>query len=318
MLPYLLAERAPLWDPDLAGAYLGIRHGHTTGHFVRATVEGVALQLSTIVESLDRIAPVTSVRATGGALRSMLWRRVLASAIGRPLTITTGAEGSALGVAALGLVALGRVTDLDAALEALRPALDARPIEIPEVGSPAEIALYKGLRASVPGLLAAYDEVARLFTWTHDHTRWTGRRRRRDPRPNQTRKGNSTMELRQDAAWAMIVPTSMGVRITPENGQPVHSSRTFTMQATSAETNVASIASYLGLPVKVLTTFVKGSPIARIIKTTSRPGTWPTRARRSRRAGRGATGTSSTSPTAGSAPAARACTTTAPARWAGR
>ena len=33
------------------------------------------------------------------------------------------------------------------------------------------------------------------------------------------------------------------------------------MQATSAETNVASVAAYLGLPVKVLTTFVKGSPI---------------------------------------------------------
>ena len=38
------------------------------------------------------------------------------------------------------------------------------------------------------------------------------------------------------------------------------------MQVTSAETNVASIASYLGLPVKVLTAFVKGSPVARMIK----------------------------------------------------
>jgi 2-dehydro-3-deoxygluconokinase len=38
------------------------------------------------------------------------------------------------------------------------------------------------------------------------------------------------------------------------------------MQATSAESNVASIPAYLGLPVKVLTTFVKGSPIARFIK----------------------------------------------------
>jgi len=38
------------------------------------------------------------------------------------------------------------------------------------------------------------------------------------------------------------------------------------MQATSAETNVASVSSYLGLPVKVLTTFVKDSPIARFIK----------------------------------------------------
>lgn len=59
----------------------------------------------------------------------------------------------------------------------------------------------------------------------------------------------------------------MGVRITPLNGQPVHSSDTFMMQATSAETNVASISSYLGLPVKVLTSFVKGSPIAQLIKS---------------------------------------------------
>ncbi|MFN2352869.1 MAG: sugar kinase, partial [Kiritimatiellia bacterium] len=59
----------------------------------------------------------------------------------------------------------------------------------------------------------------------------------------------------------------MGVRITPVNGQPVHSSDTFQMQATSAETNVASIASYLGLPVKVLTTFVKDSPVAQFIKS---------------------------------------------------
>lgn len=63
-----------------------------------------------------------------------------------------------------------------------------------------------------------------------------------------------------------MVATSMGIRITPVNGQPVHSSKLFEMQATSAETNVASIASHLGLPVKVLTTFVKDSPIAQLIK----------------------------------------------------
>lgn len=74
------------------------------------------------------------------------------------------------------------------------------------------------------------------------------------------------IELRQNAKYALTVPTSMGVRITPVNGQPVHGSDTFFMQVTSAETNVASIASYLGLPVKVLTTFVKDSPISRLIK----------------------------------------------------
>lgn len=74
------------------------------------------------------------------------------------------------------------------------------------------------------------------------------------------------IELRHNSRWSLLVPTSMGVRFTPVNGQPVHSSSLFSMQVTSAETNVASIASYLGLPVKVLTVFVKGSPIARLIK----------------------------------------------------
>lgn len=74
------------------------------------------------------------------------------------------------------------------------------------------------------------------------------------------------MTLRENCRWALVVPTSMGVRICPQNGQPVEASDTFFMQATSAETNVASISSYLGLPVKVLTAFVKGSPIAEFIK----------------------------------------------------
>ncbi len=74
------------------------------------------------------------------------------------------------------------------------------------------------------------------------------------------------MEIKKDYTWALVVPTSMGVRICPPDGQPVASSSTFFMQATSAETNVASISSYLGLPVKVLTTFVEGSPIADFIK----------------------------------------------------
>jgi len=79
-----------------------------------------------------------------------------------------------------------------------------------------------------------------------------------------------SITLKNNARYALLVPTSMGVRITPLNGQPVHSSNMFEMQATSAETNVASIASFLGLPVKVLTTFVKDSPIAQFIKSNLR------------------------------------------------
>ena len=72
--------------------------------------------------------------------------------------------------------------------------------------------------------------------------------------------------LKNDASYALLVPSSMGIRLTPADRQPFHCSDTFKMQVTSAETNVASISSFLGLKVKVLTAFVKESPIARMIK----------------------------------------------------
>ena len=78
------------------------------------------------------------------------------------------------------------------------------------------------------------------------------------------------ISLKQGCKYSLLVPTSMGLRLTPESGQPVHASDVLHLQATSAETNVASISSYLGLPVKVLTTFVEGSPFAAFIKSNLR------------------------------------------------
>lgn len=74
------------------------------------------------------------------------------------------------------------------------------------------------------------------------------------------------MKFKENAAYQLVVPSSMGVRITPVDRQPVHISNQFVMQATSAETNVMSISAALGLKTKVLTTFVKDSPIALFIK----------------------------------------------------
>lgn len=74
------------------------------------------------------------------------------------------------------------------------------------------------------------------------------------------------IEFRNDAVYDLIAPTSMGIRLTPTDGAPMHLARTLTMQATSAESNVATIPAYLGLRVKVLTAFVKDSPISRFIR----------------------------------------------------
>jgi gluconokinase len=163
MLPYVLSERAPLWDPDIAGAYLGIRAHHTRSHFVRAAIEGVCLQLSTIVDALDTVAPVQSIRATGGPFRSDLWRQVMAATLARPMSIEADAGGTALGAAALGWYALGRASSLADALAGVGgPRLDTSAETV--AVTPLAVSAYAQLRASVRPLIDDYDEVAAMFS----------------------------------------------------------------------------------------------------------------------------------------------------------
>lgn len=75
------------------------------------------------------------------------------------------------------------------------------------------------------------------------------------------------LKVKENCLYHLVCPTSMGVRITPADRLPVHTSRMYQMQATSAESNVLNVSAALGLKTKVLTAFVAGSPIADFIKS---------------------------------------------------
>ncbi|KAB7744240.1 hypothetical protein GA707_12425 [Nostocoides sp. F2B08] len=122
VVPYLRPERSPLWDVDIPGAVLGLRHHHTGAHLVRATVEGVAVQLAAVVEQIRLLEEVTEIRATGGAFRAPVWGRVLAALTELPVVVTDSAAGSARGAAALALYALGQAASLADGASALAPA----------------------------------------------------------------------------------------------------------------------------------------------------------------------------------------------------
>ena len=66
--------------------------------------------------------------------------------------------------------------------------------------------------------------------------------------------------------YQLLTATSMGVRITPANHQPVGIGNMYTMTSTSAESNVLIVAASLGMRTKVLTRWVKDSPVAAFIK----------------------------------------------------
>lgn len=115
VLPLLLGERTPGWRSDVCGVIAGL--GIATGplEMARAIMESVGMRCAGMVELLDRALgqPVRVVGTGAGLRHSRLWPQIIADALGRPIEISTVAEGSSRGAALLAAqaVGLGRSTD---------------------------------------------------------------------------------------------------------------------------------------------------------------------------------------------------------------
>lgn len=111
-LPFVLGERAPLWDPDVTGAFLGIRSHHGQAHFQRAVLEGMLFNLYEIAQVLTSLAgPIPRLHVNGGLARSNLIMQMLTDVFGIPVQINHTEEASARGAAILALRALGKLDD---------------------------------------------------------------------------------------------------------------------------------------------------------------------------------------------------------------
>ncbi|MEC9484763.1 MAG: sugar kinase [Candidatus Izemoplasma sp.] len=74
------------------------------------------------------------------------------------------------------------------------------------------------------------------------------------------------MKMKQDAYYDVVSLTSMGLRMSPNDGKLLHMANSFSIQVTSAESNVLTPLASLGLMVKVLTKFIKDNPMSHRIK----------------------------------------------------
>jgi xylulokinase len=88
---------------------VGLAVQHDRAHLTRAILEGVAFGLRDSLELVRAmgIAPSTEIRATGGGIKSDLWRRILADVLEASIVTTSTAEGAAQGAAMLAAVGAG-------------------------------------------------------------------------------------------------------------------------------------------------------------------------------------------------------------------
>ena len=118
-LPYLSGERTPHPDPLARGAFIGLTLRHGRGHMTRAVLEGVAFGLKDIFGLIQNagLGEIVQVRASGGGIKSPLWRQILASVLEAELTTLGVVEGAAYGAALLGGVGAGVWSNVATACE---------------------------------------------------------------------------------------------------------------------------------------------------------------------------------------------------------
>ncbi|MFC7404315.1 xylulokinase [Georgenia alba] len=116
-LPYLLGERAPRWDAQARGAFVGLGRHHGRPHLVRAVLEGVAFNLAVCLEAFRQGGTVIDrVDAVGGGAASDAWLQIMADVWGVPVARRTVVEeANSLGAAVVAAVGLGLVDGFGAA-----------------------------------------------------------------------------------------------------------------------------------------------------------------------------------------------------------
>ncbi|WEG72487.1 gluconokinase [Vagococcus intermedius] len=111
--PYLGGERAPLWDANAKGSFIGLTTRHTRAHMVRSSLEGIVFNLYSVMLILEElVGRPEKIQATGGFARSALWRQLLADIFEQEVTIPESYESSCLGAAVIGMKSLGLIADL--------------------------------------------------------------------------------------------------------------------------------------------------------------------------------------------------------------
>ena len=109
LVPAFTGLGAPHWDPHARGAIVGMTLGTGAGHVARAALEGIAFQVTDLLDELaaDAGAAPAELRVDGGAARNDLLMQFQADVTGLPVVRPAVTESTALGAACLAGLAVG-------------------------------------------------------------------------------------------------------------------------------------------------------------------------------------------------------------------
>ncbi len=108
-VPALAGLGAPHWDAGARGIVTGITRGTTAAHLARATLEGIAFEVSDLLEAMAKDArrPIGRLRVDGGAAKNDLLMQLQADLANIPVERPADVESTGRGAAMLAAVGAG-------------------------------------------------------------------------------------------------------------------------------------------------------------------------------------------------------------------
>lgn len=111
-LPYLLGERAPRWNRDAKGAFIGLKMQNNRSDMLRSVIEGVTLNMSIILDTLRKQVDITEMLVIGGGAKGEIWRQIMADIYKVKIKVPTLLEeATSIGAAVTGGVGVGLFKD---------------------------------------------------------------------------------------------------------------------------------------------------------------------------------------------------------------
>ncbi|SFT55280.1 gluconate kinase, FGGY family [Algoriphagus locisalis] len=126
-LPYLLGERAPIWNANARGTFFGINIMHEKRHFIRATIEGILYEIYSIGKTLESHKTISSLTANGSFASIPFCTQLLADIFNKPISIGKNPDSIAQGAYLLAATNLGIFDSISTAAKSVKMATTFDP-----------------------------------------------------------------------------------------------------------------------------------------------------------------------------------------------
>ncbi|MDA3956068.1 FGGY family carbohydrate kinase [Oceanispirochaeta sp.] len=116
-LPYMVGQRAPLWDPHSRAAAFGMNPDTSRKAMIRMIMEGIAMGVRNVFRLMEEKGyTIDEIVMTGGCANSPIWTQIFSDILEKTIILPGEMDVAPLGTAIMIAVGVGLYPDFDSAL----------------------------------------------------------------------------------------------------------------------------------------------------------------------------------------------------------